>query len=359
VSGVKPLASASGRDDEAASANLAGALHEVSNALTVVLGWLDAAKIQLAAHAAHEAIEVALAHARLGHAIARRAIGAESEASNVTRSALSVARDAALGVAQEALRCRVAIDVEDRTVDDLLVGSAPVAQQILINLLLNAVHFSPQGSRVVLAVERLGDRMHFHVIDRGPGIAPERIETLFSSPDSTRRGGAGIGLRHASGLAEAHGGELRLRRTGPRGSDFELAWPVGEAPSCVRRTIPPQSLDGLRVLLLEDDPAISALIDIGLSGRGAQVATARTLGDLKLLLERGVFDVMLVDLSPLGDDPMATLCLFDRLDPAPAVVIISGSVAPQVDAPCVDAWVRKPFEIVEIVDALTRLPRPR
>jgi len=69
------------------------ALHEVSNSLTVVLGWLDRAKSQMPHGEAHAAIDVALSHARLGHSIARRAIGAEVQEGNVTRSALSVARE--------------------------------------------------------------------------------------------------------------------------------------------------------------------------------------------------------------------------------------------------------------------------
>src|SRR6187455_1608999 len=63
-------------------ADLAGALHEVSNALTVVLGWLDVAHSRLPPGAARDAIDVALTHARLGHGISRGAIGAEAPESS-------------------------------------------------------------------------------------------------------------------------------------------------------------------------------------------------------------------------------------------------------------------------------------
>jgi CheY-like chemotaxis protein len=352
---VKPLASARGRDDEAASADLAGALHEVSNTLTVVLGWLDAAKSETLPRSVSDAIEIALEHARLGHSIARRAIGAEVEDANAARSALSVARDSARGISQEAQRKRVTIKVMDRATDDLLVTAAPVAQQILINLLLNAVHFSPSDSRVVLGVERERDMMRFQVIDFGPGIAPDRVESLFQSPESTRRGGAGIGLRHAAALARAHGGGLSLVRTGPGGSEFELVWPIGEAPSCARRTLPPPTLGGLRVLLLEDDAAVSTLVDVGLTARGAEVASVREFGELTEVVRRGVFDVALLDLSPLGDDPHHALDVLEQRRPGLPIVIISGSVAPELDVPRIVAWVRKPFEVGELVDALTRI----
>ena len=149
MSAVKPAAVANAPDSsEGPRRDLAGALHEVSNSLTVVLGWLDAAKNRLDGGPAREAVEVALAHARLGHSIARRAIGAELEdEASVTRSALSVARESVLGVAPEAERIAVSVVVRDRAANDVLVQNASVVQQILVNLLLNAVHFSPRGEK--------------------------------------------------------------------------------------------------------------------------------------------------------------------------------------------------------------------
>ena len=337
------------------SADLAGALHEVSNSLTVVLGWLDRAKSQVPRGELKDAIDVALSHARLGHSIARRAIGADTHEGNVTRSALSVARDALLGVTQEAARRGVTVTCDDEATSDLLVRAAPVAQQILINLLLNAVQFSSPGSMVKLVTQASADSMLFRVFDSGPGIAPERVESLFRSPESTRPGGAGIGLRHAHALAQKHGGLLSLVQSGPSGSTFELAWPLGEAASAAFRTAPLSALEGMRVLLLEDDPAVQTLVDLGLSTRGASVATASTVTELDAMIRRGVFDVALLDLSPLGKNPAATLALIERCQHGLPVVIISGSVAPDVDAPNVASWVRKPFEIGELVEALSGL----
>jgi CheY-like chemotaxis protein len=352
VFAVKPLGTESASPAEDPSADLAGALHEVSNSLTVVLGWLDRAKSQMPSGEAHDAIDVALSHARLGHTIARRAIGAEVQEGNVTRSALSVARDSMLGVAQEAAQREVSVVCDDEAINDLLVRAAPVAQQILINLLLNAVHFSPAGAAVELVLVASDQQMRFQVRDAGPGIAHDRIELLFKSADSTRPGGAGIGLRHAHALAQKHNGCLSLLYTGPTGSAFELAWPLGEAASAAFRTVPVQSLDGLRVLLLEDDPAVQALVDLGLSTRGASVATASTIHELAAIIRRGVFDVALLDLSPLGKNPAATLAYLEQCQHGLPVVIISGSVAPEVDAPSITSWVRKPFEIGELVQAL-------
>jgi CheY-like chemotaxis protein len=118
------------------------------------------------------------------------------------------------------------------------------------------------------------------------------------------------------------------------------------------------SLEGARVLVLEDDAAVLSLIEFGLSARGATVVAARDMDEFTRILSRGVFDVALVDLSPMGSDPTTILRgLRGRPEVLP-IVVISGSVAPEVPPDAVDAWVRKPFEISELADAISRVRRP-
>lgn len=354
MSDVKPGETLSQAGDSVHGSELAGALHEVSNALTVVLGWLDHARTQLPSGATRDALEVAYLHARLGHTVARRAIGARVDDDASSRSALAIARDAALGVRQEASRRHVYIEIDDRDAPDLLLTTSAVALQILVNLLLNAVAFSPIGGKVVLSVRGNSGEMTFGVTDSGPGIPSEDVERIFVAAASTRDGGAGIGLRHSYALALQHEGELRLVATGPTGSRFELKWPVGEAPSGLFRSVPPRALDGMRILVLEDDPAVMALIEFGLSGRGASVVCVSSQTELFGVLQNGIFDVALLDLSPLGTDPTQSLHRLRAANATLPVIVISGSVAPDVESAAIVGWVRKPFEISEIVDALTR-----
>ena len=134
--------------------DLAGALHEVSNALTVVLGWLDNALAACAPEeqsraaqdgATRHAIEIARCHASLGHAIARRAVGAPVAEGAELRSALTLVRDTVTGVLPIADRRGISIDIDD-DVADVLLPDALFVQQILINLLLNALAFTPRRS---------------------------------------------------------------------------------------------------------------------------------------------------------------------------------------------------------------------
>jgi len=96
-------------------------------------------------------------------------------------------------------------------------------QQILSNLVGNAIKFTPQGGRVTMSARKDGDRMRFEVADNGPGIAKSDLGHLFDrfwQSDRGDRRGIGIGLSIARGLVEAHGGQIGVETTVGAGSTF-------------------------------------------------------------------------------------------------------------------------------------------
>jgi CheY-like chemotaxis protein len=341
-------------------ADLAGALHEVSNALTVVLGWLDAARSKVTDGPAREALEVARAHADLGFHIARGAIGV-GVGSDGERSAFAVAREARIGVTQEARRQGVRLELDDQRANDAMLRDAASAHQILINLLLNAVAFTPVGGRVKLALESLPMRMLFRVTDEGSGIERERAETILSGPASTRKGGAGIGLSYSAALARSRGGELRLVES-ERGASFELFWPIEQAQSgAYPKPKGPVSLAGMRVLVVEDDPAVCSLIEFALETHGIEVCSANTQEQLVSLLGQGQrFHAALIDLSPFENGADEAVGLLETAGSEGAsLILISGLITriPPALEQRIAAWVRKPFEMNEVVQVLQQIPR--
>jgi CheY-like chemotaxis protein len=227
--------------------------------------------------------------------------------------------------------------------------------QILTNLLLNAIDFSPEGGEVIVNVRDIGSSVVFSVSDEGPGIDPERVATLLSAAQSTRRGGAGVGLRHSASLARSHGAELTVARAKPSAC-FELRWPIAEARSSVRPSLQTKSVvRGARVLVVEDDAAVCSLVELALGARGAEVVVARTLPEFtRALTTDGPFDAALVDLSPLGTSVNSAFDALQAAYPGIPVILISG-VASGVSENVVGrvtAWVRKPFEMGEVIEVL-------
>ncbi|APR85615.1 Sensor protein fixL [Minicystis rosea] len=360
--------------------DLAGALHEVSNALTVVLGWLERARDERGGPELARALDVAMSRAAQARGIVRRAIGAdvpaEAPRSHAEETVGHVVADALTGLEPELRRAGleahviVASDVEARR-----LPHAPSVLQILTNLLLNAAALSPHGATVRLEAEPAGERVLFAVTDAGPGVPPDRRETLFHAGVSTRAGGAGIGLRHAAALARSYGGELSLADS-DTGARFELTWPldaleVEETAAPEDATVPATQrvpadlprvaarLAGTRILLVEDDDAVIDLLDTALTARGADVVSVRRRSELDRALGSGRFDAALFDISPIQDDVSGAVARARDASDALRVVMISGTAVslPSLPEGWIAAWVRKPFEIGEIVDAIAPAAR--
>jgi CheY-like chemotaxis protein len=354
------------RDDP--TQDLAAALHEVSNALTVVLGWAETARGAQDEHTLKTALDIVATRASQARDIARRAIGA-SAPQPVPSCMQGIADDAVLGLAVEAKRGQVIIDVQiDPVAGTLDVAAGPSLLQILTNLLMNAIAFSPKGSVVRLAVSATAaERVHILVEDEGPGIPHEMRDRIFHGGVSSRRGGAGIGLRHAAALASRAGGELRLGHAA-RGTRFELAWPLAEEDDPAQTGPAPQSaerpaaarpsIDGARILVIEDDDAVIELLELALEARGASVVSVKARADLPRVLSSGRFDAALLDMSPLLGDVDGAVAELRRANPQARLVVMSGSV-PQANVSGAALWVRKPFEVREIVEALGSPPPER
>lgn len=351
------------------AADLAGALHDVSNALTVVVGWLEVALGKSAPHEVVEAIDVALSHARFGHRVARRAIGGGTGDLDAPCSDLQGVLDRSRqAVAPFAERRSIRVEVSGRVDADVLIESPDEATQILVNLLLNSLSFTPEGGRVLMSIRASRHTIVMAISDQGPGIDPVRAQTLLESPNSTRPGGTGIGLTHSAALARDCGGHLRLVRHAPN-AVFELRWQragveaLSELPPPDESSRPYSSrpinaleLAGLNVLLLEDDEAICSLVELAFFSRGSIVRSANTLEQAGQLSASQQFDVALVDLSPIADDVSGGLSKLRQQHNLPVVLITGSAVGlPANTERQFAAWVRKPFEAGELIEAVRRV----
>ncbi len=344
--------------------DLTGVLHDVSNALTVLLGWVGEAR---APGATPEDVAYALniidQRARIARDLARHAIGAARL--DEQRPIGKVASEIGKALVVEAQRTGVSLVVKGGDANARVAGALDVSQ-VLTNLVLNALAFAPSGTAVELSVSMEDDRCAVLVTDEGPGVAPEHRAAIFEG-ESLRPGGTGVGLRHSRALARAWGGDVVLLTnevtdaSRPKGAHFRVTWPRADAiPRAPMSNARLSDLSGMRVLVIEDDFAVTQLLETALDARGADVTIAKTAAELTACLAKGPYDAALVDLSPIAADTAGALSALRASCPKATVVLVTGNADALPDAAVTGGpveLVRKPFEVREVLAVLARIAR--
>lgn len=200
---------------------------------------------------------------------------------------------------------------------DLMVNGDPDRlQQIAWNLLSNAVKFTPQAGEVEVQVRRVGAQVQVCVTDTGPGIPPDFLPHAFerfsqADGSTTRRhGGLGLGLAIVRHLVELHGGTVyAANREGQPGAIFTVSLPVVQS---VESSVEPDallpgnglsnSLKGLKILLVDDDPDALMLIEKELTLCGASVRGVTSTTDALEALQTFKADLLISDLEMPGKD---------------------------------------------------------
>jgi PAS domain S-box-containing protein len=204
------------------------------------------------------------------------------------------------------------------------VAGDPVRlQQVVWNLLANAIKFTPRGGRVQVKLERVNSHVEIIVSDTGAGIAPEFLPHVFdrfrqADQRKTRQhGGLGLGLSIVRHLVELHGGTVRAESPGEgQGSTFTVLLPVapvyraavegGRVHPAARDTLPTYEfadrLDGLRVLVVDDEPDTRELLKVGLGQCGAEVTVAGSASEAYEAMRNSGADLLISDIGMPGED---------------------------------------------------------
>jgi PAS domain S-box-containing protein len=220
--------------------------------------------------------------------------------------------------AADAKGVRLVVDI-DPSLGSAMADSERI-QQIMWNLLTNAVSFTPRGGRVTVTGQRGDSAIVIRVQDTGRGIAREHLPHVFErfmqvdSSTTRSHGGLGLGLSIVRHLVEAHGGVVEVTSEGlGKGAAFTVTLPVraideaqpdsataggiaSEPPGSDRPTRP--HLNNIRVLIVEDDPSSLDLLSTVLASGGARVtAVASAREALEALDAGGSFDLVVSDIG--------------------------------------------------------------
>jgi PAS domain S-box-containing protein len=237
--------------------------------------------------------------------------------SEVVENAVDTVRPAA-----EAKDVRLQL-VLDSTIT--LPGDPERLQQVVWNLLSNAVKFTPKGGRIHIVLERVNSHIEIAVSDTGAGIAPDQVSRLFErfwqADSSTTRvhTGLGLGLSIVRHLTELHGGTVTAESPGVgQGSTFTVKLPLAPMvrtadeltrrhPTLQHAVVPNARLDGVRVLLVDDEPDSNEAVRMLLDHCGAEVRVAGSAAHAYEILFRWKPDVLLTDIGMPGEDGYSLL----------------------------------------------------
>jgi signal transduction histidine kinase/ActR/RegA family two-component response regulator len=292
-------------------------------------------------------------------------------------------------LAAEAKQIELAASLGDEPVE--IVGDAMRLQQVVWNLLQNAIKFTPAGGRVELRLERDDKQARIVVSDTGKGIEPEFLPHIFdrfsqSDMSQTRRhGGLGLGLALVKQLVELHGGTIEAASAGA-GATFTVTLPL-RAPQVAAQKPPraiaevvsgPEAipfadlprLDGVRVLVVDDQEEARLLVAAALGQQGAAVTAVASGAEALALLDRTTFDALILDIAMPDEDGYTVLKKVRALEAE------RGAEADQIPAVALTAYgrsedrlralqagflmhVAKPVELPELVMVIASLTRNR
>lgn len=179
-----------------------------------------------------------------------------------------------------------------------VAGWADPLRDALLNLVFNAIDALPHGGCIRLAARRHGNRVHLSVVDTGIGIPATRQARLFE-PFYTTKGerGTGLGLAQVYGAVSAMDGDITVHATPGGGTTFLLDLPGvhGADADGESAATPPPAGRPLRVLAVDDEPALAHLVKLLLETRGHSVDTVTSAEDALERLEGEPFDVVVSD----------------------------------------------------------------
>jgi PAS domain S-box-containing protein len=210
--------------------------------------------------------------------------------------------------------------VETGKNEALVSGDPDRLQQVVLNLVSNAIKFTPPCGRVEARLERAGAHLELIVKDTGQGISQEFLPHVFErfrqadSSVARAHGGLGLGLSITRRLVELHDGSIHAESEGEgRGSTFTVKLPLAvnhPEPSTSARQIPTGygrarkfdslSLEGARILMVDDDADTREMVKLMLEQFGADVVTAASASEALSMFQPGLYDAMLADIGMAG-----------------------------------------------------------
>jgi PAS domain S-box-containing protein len=362
---------------------LATVSHELRNPLNAIMGWSHLLRTgNLDESRRAKAVETIERNARLQTALVDDML----DLSRIVRGKVSmnfkaVSLGSIVDAAVSAIRPtadakNILLQIQNEVIDDIVNADSDRLQQVIWNLLSNAIKFTLSGGRVGISVTKDRNQLLLEVSDTGRGIAPEFIPYVFEpfrqgdSSTTRSQSGLGLGLAIVRQLVELHAGEVRAESEGEgRGARFIVTLPgsdmqnINAADSNGSDQPAERSLDGCKVLIVDDDTDSRTLMAELLEIHGMKVVTASSADEAIAAMDAAIPDIVLSDIGMPGKDGYSLMEKIRRRPPERGGKVLAaaltgyGSPADRARAEKAgfQSVILKPFDADQIVDHLRDL----
>lgn len=301
---------------------------------------------------------------------------------NLSPTAIAPVIQAAVDVVRPAADAKgVSITTDFDPEIDTLTCDSQRLQQMVWNLLTNAVKFTPADGFVNVSLKRSDSSAAITIKDSGSGIAPDFLPFVFDrfrqqdSSSTRKHEGLGLGLAIVRHLAELHGGSASVESEGKgKGATFTLTLPLNtSAPASERKVdtvvdrpfgqVPATALDGVRILIVDDDEDACSMLKYALGVFGAKVDTSSSVSEAFELISDRLPDVLLTDINMPEEDGYSLLKKLRQREPnqgadIPAIAL-TAMARPEDSERALSAGfqmhISKPVEIEELSLAIVEL----
>jgi PAS domain S-box-containing protein len=359
---------------------LAVVSHELRTPLTPIMGWLELLRSPSLDDAMrNQAYNVIERNARAQGQLVNDILDVSRITTGKLRMEMKPASLAPLvRLAVEALRTNA--DSKEITLELAIedIGEANLdvnrIQQVVWNLMQNAIKFTPEGGRIRVGLEREGEMARISVSDTGSGIDPEFLPFVFdrfrqADSSSTRRaGGLGLGLAIVEHIVEGHGGHATAWSEGEgQGARFTIELPLLPIPALATTVSPDVPLrevgvlDGLSIVVTDDEPDTRDMMQVLLQSHGATVKTASSAQKTLNLLQDFTPDLLISDIGmPVVDGYELRQELTQRGFDKPSIAL-TAYTAPRDEQRAIEAGfsahLGKPVDADSLLKLITKLAK--
>lgn len=353
----------------------AGVAHNLNNALTVIQGRAQLLMMRSEDEATIKSLEVITRAVADGSQTLRRILDfarrdmaqefAPVELAELISSSVEIARPK--WQSRSATRNGTSIEVTIENQGAVYVlGEAAELREVVLNLIFNAVDAMPEGGTIETGTRSELDSACFWVADTGCGMPQEVVERIFE-PFYTTKGerGTGLGLAASHGIIARHGGRIMVVSEQGFGTRFEIRLPLYEKPGRMKKEdadAPIAKAGPARVLIVEDEERVRAILRDAFTTAGHIVTEAATGAQAIKRLEEAQAEQFELVISDLGLPEVSGVHIARWVkEHSPDTIFILATGWPDMVVPedheqgRLDAVIKKPFDVMEVVEQATQL----